>query len=683
MAIEFKIPRNCLAALLLAQVAVLAPHLFRLPIWVSIVGVVCALWRLLLYTGRGFYPSAVLKTLLVIISIGAILRDYGNLFSLEPIIALLITTFSLKLIEMKSRRDVFVVIFLAYFVAATHFLFEQSIVDAAYILLASILVTGALLALHETEDRPKPSHAFLTAAKLIAQAIPLTIIMFIVFPRIDPLWSVPGAESSAKTGPSDTMSPGDISDLAGSSDLAFRVSFDGDTPAADKLYWRGLVFSHFDGRRWRPDAKKAAQMSWSDYVKSIKVDQTQLQTPINYTVTMEATKQPWLFALALAKSQTQTVLQGANFTLRSMYALDNRFQYSVTSWQDYKLEPILDGNRRAIETQLPMGFNPNSLRFAREQRTAAGSDKDYVNNILYHFNSEPFVYTIKPPKLGKHSVDEFLFGTQRGFCEHYASSFVFLMRAAGIPARVVVGYQGGEINPFENYLLVHEFDAHAWAEVWYPEKGWTRVDPTAAVAPERVESSINDVLSDELVGSSTIPFINLRELAMMRWARLRWDSVNYSWTKWVLNYDTELQMEVLQDWLGEVTAWKVTLLVLLSGGAVLLLVALGLLRQKVKHRLHPIDRTYLRHANALAKLGLERHKGEGAGSFAQRIAASQPGLADSAARIAHLYSSIRYNTYAGSGDVAADDKEALRKLRAEVSHFLREVSTMQRTSPDA
>ncbi len=667
MAVVFQIPRNCLAALLVAQLAVLAPHLFRLPLWVSAVAIVCALWRLLLYMGRGFYPSGVLKTLLVIISIVAILSEYGNLFSLEPIIALLITTFALKLIEMKSRRDVLVVIYLAYFVAATHFLFEQGIIDALYILLTAALVTGALVALHETEERPALSHAFGASTKLIAQAIPLTVIMFIVFPRIDPLWSVPGAESRAKTGPSDSMSPGDISNLAGSSDLAFRVSFDGSIPPADQLYWRGLVFSHFDGRRWSAGSNKSAEMSWTQYVRSVSMDTSKLSDASSYTVTMEASRQPWLYAMPLARSDTKSVLQAGNATLRTIYPLDQRFQYRVNSWQNYVLEPELDGYRRGIELQLPDGFNPDTLDFARQKRREAGSAAAYVQSILRMFNREQFAYTIRPPKLGRHSVDEFLFSTRSGFCEHYASSFVVLMRAAGIPARVVVGYQGGELNPFENYLLVHEFDAHAWAEVWFQGRGWQRVDPTAAVAPERVESSINELLAEEIGENSALPFFNFRELPMLRWARLRWDSVNYSWTKWVLNYDTELQMQVLEEWLGQVNGWRIALFVLLSGGAVMLLVALSLLRQKVKHKLHVIDKCYLKHVRAAGRLGLKRSDGEGADTFATRVAAEYPELADSAKRIAHLYNSIRYNTH--SGQQAPTDLQ--RKLRNEVRQFVR------------
>ena len=666
MAVVFQIPRNCLAALLIAQAVVLLPHLFRLPVWVSSVCVVCALWRLFLYTGRGFYPSGVLKTLLVFISIGAILYEYGNLLSLEPIVALLITTFALKLIEMKSRRDVLVVIYLAYFVAATHFLFEQGIVDGVYLLIAVVVITSALVALHETQERVKPMRSLLASAKLVAQAIPLTIIMFVVFPRIGPLWSVPGTDTKARTGPSDTMGPGDISDLANSTDLAFRVSFEGKTPSTEKLYWRGLVFSYFDGRRW--SERNNDGKDWQAYDSSATLAD-KLSEPLNYTVTIEGNGQHWLYGMPVARSSTSTVQKATNFTLRSESPLEQRYQYQVTSWLKYRLAPNLSPVKQREQLQLPRGYNPKAIELALQMRTDSADKQAYIQSVLNYFNQQPFVYTLKPSKLGRDSVDEFLFDTRRGFCEHYASSFVFMMRAVGIPSRIVVGYQGGELNPFENYLLVHQYDAHAWAEVWLAGQGWVRVDPTAAVAPERVESSISDFLADEMGEESTLPFINLRELSALKWVRLRWDSVNYSWNKWVLNYDTELQMEVLEDWLGEVTGWKIALVVLISGGLVLLLVAFSLLKHGVKHRLHPIDRTYLRHARAVSKLGIERLDSEGANDFAARVSEQFPELADSASRIAYLYNGLRYNRSAGGGEAKALD-ELKRKLQEEVKYFL-------------
>ncbi len=671
MAVVFQIPRNCLAALLIAQAVVLLPHLFRLPIWVSTVCVVCALWRLFLYTGRGFYPSGLLKALLVLISVGAILFEYGNLFSLEPIVALLVTTFALKLIEMKSRRDVLVVIYLAYFVAATHFLFEQGIVDAIYLVIAVLVITSALVALHETQERASPMRSLFVSSKLIAQAVPLTIIMFVVFPRIGPLWSVPGSEGQARTGPSDNMAPGDISDLANSTELAFRVNFEGDVPDTDKLYWRGLVFSYFDGRRWSESRPENPGWQPVDF-QSVTADK--LTKPLSYTVTMEGNGQRWLYGLPVAHTSTDTVIRADNFTLRSEHPIEQRYQYHITSWLNYRMAPNLSEIKQRQQLQLPSGYNPKALKLAGEMRRKSADNEAYIKSVLGYFNQQPFVYTLKPSKLGRDTVDDFLFNTRRGFCEHYASSFVFMMRAAGVPARVVVGYQGGELNPFDDYLLVHQYDAHAWTEVWLQGQGWVRVDPTAAVAPERIESSINDLLAEEMSGTSVLPFVNLRELAALKWARLRWDSINFSWNKWVLNYDTELQMEVLENWLGEVTAWKIALFVLGAGGLVMVVIAISLLKHGVKHRLHPTDRTYLRHARATARLGLERHEAEGANDFASRVAQQFPALADSAWRIAFLYNGIRYNASAGdaakinAGDES--DKDKKRKLQEEVKFFL-------------
>lgn len=673
---DFQIPRNCLAALLFAQVAVLLPHLFRLPAWVTLVCVVCAVWRVVLYTGRGFYPSGVLKFLLVVVAILGILSSYGNLFSLEPIVALLITAFALKLIEMKHKRDVTAVIFLAYFVAATHFLFEQKIEDAVYIIFAVLLVTAALIALQQDHGQQEQTHknsplpAFKMASKLLLQAVPLTILMFVVFPRIDPLWSVPGAQSSGKTGPSDSMSPGDISELANSSELAFRVSFDGDVPPQDQLYWRGLVFNHFDGRRWRPKGERGQEGKRSNGWPSSQPDVLRRGKALQYTVTIEANKQPWLYALPYARSASNSVLPGRDFTLRTVFPLDGRFQYKVESYPQSILNPSLSQQQREHALQMPDGYNPRALQFAKQLRARSADNKRYMQAVLQHFNQEAFHYTLKPGQLGRDSIDQFLFDTRRGFCEHYSSSFVFLMRAAGVPARVVVGYQGGELNPFEGYLLVHQFDAHAWSEVWFEGEGWQRVDPTAAVAPERVEHGFSEALQEELTEGNVLPF-GARDLAALQWVRLRWDSVNYSWSKWILNYDAETQMQVLENWLGAVTPWRIAAFILGVGALVIGAVAISLLRQRVKYKLHVVDKHYLRYTRMLQRVAIERGMGEGPDSFAERIAAEHPDLASAARRIAYLYKRMRYEVPAGD----AYQREDLRKLLHEIAQFSKALKT--------
>ena len=671
MSIAFQIPRNCLAILLFAQAAVLLPHLARLPIWVSTVCVICAVWRILLFTGRGFYPGSILKFLLVVIAFIGIWNSYGTLISLEAVVALLITAFALKLIEMKHRRDVFAVIFLAYFVAAMEFLFEQNILLVAYMFCAVALVTAALIALHESDERQRPLHALATGAKLLGQALPLAIVLFLVFPRFGPLWAVPSQQSKAKTGQSDSMAPGDFAELAKSNELAFRVKFDGEQPSQQNLYWRGQVFSNFDGRRWSAQQAQPSGTQWQPYRRAAQSSAAKVDKggePVDYAVTLEPSQQPWLYALALAESNTADVVQTGDFRLLATRPLEQRFLYRARSYMDSVLEPQLSAARRLAELQLPAQGDPRSRDFARQLRSQSTSDADYVQAVLKHFNQNEFVYTLSPGKLGRHTIDEFLFASRRGFCEHYASSFVFLMRAAGVPARVVVGYQGGEVNPYEGYVLVHQFDAHAWTEVWLSGRGWQRVDPTSAVAPNRIELGIGDTLGEELRSSGPLSLSDFRHIKLLNWARLRWDGLNYSWTQFVLNYDAAAQVTFFEQWLGAVSPLRIALFLLGGGALVLGLVAVNLLRDKVVRKLHPVDAIYLRHCSALQRAGLVRELAEAPQTFAQRIAKVYPELADHAQRIEHLYTQLRY-----SAEFANDGKNKSRqigKLKTEIKSML-------------
>jgi transglutaminase-like putative cysteine protease len=461
------------------------------------------------------------------------------------------------------------------------------------------------------------------------------------------------------------MSPGDISELANSSELAFRVTFDSEVPTQDQLYWRGLVFNHFDGRRWRPlspERDKNRDNSWKAYKPSNKPAVIRRGPAVQYTVTIEANKQPWLYALPYAKSPDNGVLPGRDLTLRTVFPLDARFQYRVESYPQSILNPELDAIKRRRALQLPDGYNPRALQFASQLHARSGSDQAYMRAVLQHFNQEAFHYTLKPGQLGRDSIDEFLFDKRRGFCEHYASSFVFLMRAAGVPARVVVGYQGGELNPYEGYLLVHQFDAHAWTEVWFPGEGWQRVDPTAAVAPERVEHGFSEALQEELTENRVLPF-GARDIAALQWLRLRWDSVNYSWSKWILNYDADRQMQVLENWLGAVTPWRIAAFILGVSALVIGAVAISLLRQRVKHKLHVIDRHYLRYTRVLQRLGLERAPAEGPDSYAERVEAQYPELGAAARRVAYLYKRMRYELPAGAAHKREDQRKFIEEIR--------------------
>ncbi len=639
---SYRISRNCLTLLLIAQVAVLLPHVARLPVWITLVCITATVWRVALHHGRGVYPSRWVRGMMVVVGAAGIFFSYDTWFAVEPVVAMLVLSFALKLIEVSNRRDVMVVIFLAYTVAGSAFLFNERLAISLYMIVAVLFNTAALVALHQNESTTTANGAIsrplLAAGKLLGQAAPLMLILFVSFPRIEPLWGVPDTAARPQTGPSDSMSPGDISDLAQSSRLAFRVSFDADIPDTRTLYWRGLVLNDFDGRRWSQNPANRSQ-SIDDTGRVVTSGDA-----IRYTVLMEPSQRSWLYAIAAMRSTSPGVINAANATLRHRGKMRQKFSYDITSWPEYRLQPDLSPKQRAIETALPTRGNPKTRRLAQQLVQASNNTQDLVGRLLRHFNEEQFFYTLSPGKLGNDSIDEFLFETRRGFCEHFAGALVYLLRAADIPARVVVGYQGGEVNEYDDYLLVHEYDAHAWAEVWIAGEGWKRVDPTAAVAPNRVEHGMREIWQNERQSQRgpLASIWNLRSLPGLHWARMQWDSVNYAWSKSVVNYDSGKRFSLLKNWLGEITPLRMFAFIFGAAAVVFALVALVLLRKRPQRDLDPLDRLYVRHERALSRLGFDRGNGEPAIAFARRIASSAPALGPAAQAIAMQYSILRY-----------------------------------------
>ena len=599
-----------------------------------------------------------------------IVLNYDTLYAVEPVVSLLILSFALKVIEVRNRRDVIVVIFLAYAVGASHFLFRQQLIDTVIILLALTLVTAALVALHQADGSHGVRRSVWTATKLLGQAAPLMIILFIAFPRISPLWGVPTASSTATTGPGETLSPGDVSRLAKSSELAFRVRFNGEIPETSKLYWRGLVLNVFDGRRWIRGAREFDRGFTGRGAN----------TPIEYSVLMEPSRQRWLYALAMANPIDANIRVSRYATLSHRSRITNRFIWSAQSWLDYRMEPNISEQDIVAETSLPGNANPRARRYAKALRDRGLEPTEIVDSLLTTFNKDNFVYTLSPGKLGKDSVDEFFFDTRRGFCEHYASSFVFMLRAAGIPARIVVGYHGGEINEYENYVLVHQFDAHAWTEVWLAGYGWKRVDPTSAVAPARIELGMQDSWNEATAadGDSALDVLRWRTLPGVRWLRLRWDAMNYSWSQWVIGYNASRRYELLKRWLGDLTDWRVALFV--CGGVSLALAALALLLLRPRRRAlsHRIDKLYFDHTADAARLGFDRVAGEPPIAFAERIAAEAPMLALSARAIAAQYSKLRYGALSAMNLTDPTVRTAIAKLNGEIKAFKKEGSGRRR-----
>src|SRR5262245_49059839 len=475
-------------SLLGALAAVLAPHALRIPAWVSIAVAAALGWRAWLAWRGAELPRKWVLLPLAVIGTAAVLLSYGPHLGRDASVALLAVMFALKVLELKTLRDATVAVCLGFFLIVTNFLYSQSIATALYMLAAMAWFTAILIALEDRMRSLTLQQRLGGAATLMLHGAPLMLALFVLFPRVQgPIFGLPQATSTGVTGLSDSMSPGSLSQLGLSDEVAFRVEFRARPPAPQGLYWRGPVLWDFDGRTWTAASPAS--------IGAGTVHHEAAQAAVSYTVTLEPHYARWVFALEVPVAAPMGAVLTDDYQLLSLRPIRNRLRYDAASHLGYHYgtdeRPEL--LRRAL--RLPSGYNPRSIQLAREIRQRSAADADVVTNALEVFRSQPFFYTLVPPELGRDSVDEFRFATRRGFCEHYASAFVFLMRAAGVPARVVTGYQGGEINPLGDYMIVRQSEAHAWAEVWLSGQGWVRVDPTAAVSPARIQVGIAAAVS--------------------------------------------------------------------------------------------------------------------------------------------------------------------------------------------
>ena len=491
--------RRDVLVLLLAVALVVVPHFEHLPWWATSVVSLLLVWRVWLTLVQRPLPGRIIMLPLLLAAGGAVYLQHRTLTGQDAGVTFLILLMALKLLEMRARRDIFVVIYLAFFILLTQFLYGQELPVAAMTVAAVVALFFVLVSVNLDEvDLPALRKLRLVGMTLL-KALPLAVALFVLFPRITgPLWGMPGESRQANTGLSNSMSPGSISRLLESDDVVFRVRFDGRVPEQDRLYWRGPVFGTFSGRTWTALVRRSGEAA----TLNIEVDP---RSRTSYEVTLEPHKRDWLFALEAPaglpsvegfKSRLTPEMQ-----LLAAGLITERLRYTVQSHTEFRLNPQASAAELKPWLELPAGYNPRTLQFAEEMREhVAGSnqaalptDQALVNAVLDHFRRGDYTYTVTPPSLGRHSVDEFLFDTRLGFCEHYASAFVVLMRALGVPARVVTGYQGGELNPVDGFVAVRQSDAHAWAEVWLRGRGWIRVDPTGTVAPLRLERGAADM----------------------------------------------------------------------------------------------------------------------------------------------------------------------------------------------
>ncbi len=624
--------------LLACSVLTLVPGVEHIPHWLTAAAGLALAWRAAIWWRRASLPPRWLLTFLVFSGSLGVFLTYRQFFGKDPGVALLILFLVLKLLEMRRLRDGLAVIFLCYFLLLTHFLDAQGLDVAGFTLAALLGITAALSGLAHA-GRPVLAHLRLSAL-MLAQATPFMLLLFLLFPRVQgPLWGMPADAYSGMSGLSDTMSPGSISQLSLSGEIAFRAHFEGDIPPKHQLYWRGPVLRLFDGRTWRAGAQ----------TEKVSLPDTAAGTRVRYAMTLEPHNKPWLFALEVPSSAPPAAIVSSEFQVLSKLPVRNRLRYEMQALPDFV--PGAEESQASLHGYLGLpANNPRTRALVGQWRREAATDEAVVRRMLDFFRAENFFYTLTPPLLGDNSIDQFLFETRRGFCEHYASAFVFAMRAAEIPARVVTGYQGGERNPVDGYLIVRQSDAHAWAEVWLEGRGWLRVDPTAAVAPSRIEAG----LAAAVPAGEPLPFIVRADLSWLRQIRFRWEAVTNTWNQWVLGYTPERQREFLSRLGMREPDWrKMTAVMAALCGLLLLGLTAWMLHNRT--RLDPIVRAWNRLSRKLSRIGLARKAWEGPADYARRVTLARPELAQPLLTIATLYIDLRYGRLGG--------KQPIQKLR--------------------
>lgn len=634
--------RQQCAWLLAAAALSLAPHVSWLPAWIMGFGFALLGWRsLLLWRGSAPPPRLVLLALAIAAAIG-VRAEFDHFFGKDPGVALLALLLGLKLLEVRVTRDALAVVLLCFFLQLSLFFEDQSIPVAGLALAATLSGLAAMASLSDANGRAREQ--LRTGTLLVAQGAPFMVLLFMLFPRADgPLWGLPADAFSGRTGLSDTMSPGSISALGESSEIVFRADFDGPPPRPDQRYWRGPVLTDFDGRTWRPRA----------FAEGAAPFYTVYGPRLNYTLTLEPHNRRWLLALDVPAAGADARLFTSDFQLLARQPVQSRIRVELASHPESLIGLTESDAVLAAARRLPAAFNPRTLALADELAAGAESHEAILRRVITHLRQSELIYTLRPPLLGSDSVDEFLFDTRRGFCEHFAGAFTVLMRAAGVPARVVTGYQGGEINPIDGNLVVRQSHAHAWSEVWLEGRGWVRVDPTALSAPRRID----DGLAAALPEGEALPIMMHPRMEWLRGLRLRWEAVSNAWNQRVLGYNPQRQKELLARLgLDQGSSWML-------GGAIAGTGALlfGLLlwwTTRKRRPADPLERVWMRFCTALARHGIARQAWEGPHQFGTRIASetSMPSATREAIRaVCEDYARLRYGP-----KCSADDMRALR-----------------------
>ena len=670
---------------LIAQLFVILPHAAYLPLWLIGFAIITIIAQLPSIKAK-FKPTRlkrlyqVMQMLGFLLGLAGLSLTYGAAFGLDMGVGFLVLCLVSKLWELYKRRDAYVVLNLSLFVIAGLFLLDQGLVTTLQAVAATIIVLLAFITLND-DSNTSGDGRMRTLGVLGVSALPLLVVLFLFFPRLPPLWSVQLSSNQATTGVSDSMSPGDIASLSQSTELAFRVEFTQARPAQSELYWRGLVFSDFDGVTWRPNRR--VQQQWQPgrqppnwLARSLATATTKTE-PKSYEITLEPTQQQWLFGLDYPLPQNKDTRLTSDFTLIKEEPVSEQLRYEVLRYAPMQIDPILDEVSRAANLTLPSAGNLQTQNLAKQLFAQSGSDPErYIQAIQRWINQTEFRYTLSPPPLDEDRIDSFLFETKAGFCEHYSSSFTFMMRAVGIPARVVAGYQGGEMSRGGNVWEVRQMDAHAWSEVWLEGQGWVRVDPTAFVAPERVEQGMDALTQSRgasLFGEGAAAQVSYQQYQMLQALRRLSDQASYYWQKDVVGYDQDKQAGSLLKWfnirsISEQIAW------LAASAITVISLLVFMIWYRRRKQWHPADRPLIKLSSKVAKndRALSRHDNEGALAWLKRLENSQAhGLnGEGLQEVSRHYRQLRYGRLSDADTQSPEYQQVLKELKRSVSQLL-------------
>jgi transglutaminase-like putative cysteine protease len=677
--------RNIALLLLSAALVFVSFSLFSSVLtWVLLLVVCGAVIRGAIYCNYYKHlPSIRTLNLLALLSILGLIYSALSAGLLFAMVNLLILACALKLMKMRSQKDVYQLVISLFFLIGCGFIFNQSIGFSLFYALMCLALLLSLACYHA------PSVTIQKQVKTILilslQALPIGILIFLVLPQLPPLWHTPKA-NGAETGLSEKMTPGDIANLSQSSDLAFRATFEDTPPLARQRYWRAIVMEDFDGKTWKVH-------NYRQKVRKFRLETKQQFDPkltgsfFNYEVIAEPTYQPWLYALNIAvpadTQSSRNIMQTSDFLLFNRQPVVSKYQYAVRSYPEAMASQSLTIADKRLNLTLPEKGNKRTQEWISNLRAQFQDNDAFVQAVLRFFVDHPFVYTLRPELMLIDPVDRFLFDNQAGFCSHYAGALAYALRLGGIPARIVTGYQGGELveNAGESpYLSIYQYDAHAWVETWSDKTGWLRIDPTALVSPDRIDFGLRQAMQEEgsFLADSPFALARLTNIAWLNNVRLYLADIDYNWSRWVLGFNSERQRDLFKSILGKLTPERLSIL----GGSIVLIIALLLslffLPHWLQNRVGTTQRLYLRALSVFEKAGTQRASWQGPSAFSQQISEHYSNkISDHFSKITQLYLRLTYQNKQNSSSSLLSAKQCHRMMRRHLGLLKTELSKIK------